>query len=154
MNKPLMILVLMVCLVSSVWAEKEGDADQMEYTGDSFGNRAIWANHWLWEGNATLREIDIGTKIKGVTDDTIRLFTVQSASPRQALLFTDTSSSTPRPLPGFPRGRRGAGGVSWRRWPAGARSVYRGGGTFSPWPRRRPGRPRSGRARPWSFGGR
>jgi hypothetical protein len=94
MNKALMLLVLMVCLVSSVWAEKEGDADVQEYTGESFGNRAIWANHLLWEGTATLREIAIGTKIKGVTDDTIRLFTVQSASPRQALLFTDTSSSS------------------------------------------------------------
>jgi len=98
MNKPLTLLVLMVCLLSVVWADKTDNADQQEYNGESFGNRAIWANHMLWEGNATLREIAIGTKIKGVSDDTIRLFTVQSASPRQALLFTDTSSSSSTPM--------------------------------------------------------
>ncbi|MGB7054775.1 MAG: hypothetical protein WBE28_05605, partial [bacterium] len=98
MNKPLMILVLMVCLVSSVWADKTEATDRHEYTGDSFGNRAIWANHLLWEGTATLREIAIGTMIKGVTDDTIRLFTIQSAAPRQALLFSDTSSSSATPM--------------------------------------------------------
>lgn len=93
-----MILVLMVCLVSSVWADKTEATDRHEYTGDSFGNRAIWANHLLWEGTATLREIAIGTMIKGVTDDTIRLFTIQSAAPRQALLFSDTSSSSATPM--------------------------------------------------------
>lgn len=93
-----MVLVLMVCLVSSVWADKTEATDRHEYTGDSFGNRAIWANHLLWEGTATLREIAIGTMIKGVTDDTIRLLTIQSASPRQALLFTDTSSSSATPM--------------------------------------------------------
>jgi hypothetical protein len=98
MKKPLMILVLMVCLVSSVWAGKEENAGPTEYTGEATGSRALWTDHLLWEGNATLREIAIGTKIKGVTDDTIRLFTVQSASPRQALLFTDTSSSSTTPM--------------------------------------------------------
>ena len=95
-----MLLVLMVCLVSSVWAEKEGDADVQEYTGESFGSRAFWTTHLLYQGptTATLRDIVIGTKIKGASDDTIRLFTVQSATPRNVMLMTDTSTSSTTPM--------------------------------------------------------
>jgi hypothetical protein len=96
-------LVLVVGLLSSMFADKVEKTDIEEWSGkplfsDHLGDRAIWMNHLIWEGNATLREIAIGDKIKGVTDDTIRLFTVQSSSPRQALLFTDTSTSATTPM--------------------------------------------------------
>ena len=94
MNRTLVAFVLMVCLASSVWAQKQENIEAREYTGDSFGGRATWANHLLYDGTSTLRDIAIGTKIKSATDDTIRLFTVQSAAPRNVMLMTDTSTSS------------------------------------------------------------
>uniref|UniRef100_A0A7C6A9V1 T9SS type A sorting domain-containing protein n=1 Tax=candidate division WOR-3 bacterium TaxID=2052148 RepID=A0A7C6A9V1_UNCW3 len=56
---------------------------------------AVWDTNLIWAGSATLRQIDIGKRLKGSTDDTFRLFTVQSAAPRMVLLFTDISTSPP-----------------------------------------------------------
>lgn len=56
---------------------------------------AVWDTNRIWTGTATLRQIDIGKKLKGTNDDTFRLFTVQSAAPRMVLLFTDVSSTPP-----------------------------------------------------------
>ncbi|UCD06278.1 MAG: T9SS type A sorting domain-containing protein [candidate division WOR-3 bacterium] len=98
MNKPLIVLLLMITIVSSVWAEKQGDTDIQWYDGGYFGTRANWSNVKLYDGTATLRDIIIGTKIKGATDDTIRLFSVSSASPRNVMLMTDTSTSSTTPI--------------------------------------------------------
>ncbi len=45
-------------------------------------------------GSATLRDVVVGSKLKGPSDDTVRIFSVQSAAPRQALLCTDTGSTS------------------------------------------------------------
>ncbi|UCD19088.1 MAG: T9SS type A sorting domain-containing protein [candidate division WOR-3 bacterium] len=98
MSKSLNVLLLMIIFVSSVWAEKQGDTDIQWYAGGSFGTRANWTNVKLYDGSSTLRDIVIGTKIKGATDDTIRLFSVSSASPRNVMLMTDTSTSSTTPI--------------------------------------------------------
>ncbi|MEO0091937.1 MAG: T9SS type A sorting domain-containing protein [candidate division WOR-3 bacterium] len=54
-----------------------------------------WSINPIWSGSATLRQIDIDNHLKSPDDDTFRIFTVQSASPRFVLLFTDVSSSLP-----------------------------------------------------------
>jgi hypothetical protein len=100
MNKALIVFVLAVCLTSSVWAQKGDDAGRPEFAVRSSGSRANWANHLVYDGlaSATLRDIVICRKIKGATDDTIRLFTVQSAAPRNVMLMTDTSTSSTTPM--------------------------------------------------------
>lgn len=54
-----------------------------------------WTLNTIWTGSTTLRQIDIGNHLKGISDDTFRLFTVQSASPQMVLLFTDISVALP-----------------------------------------------------------
>ncbi|UCG30388.1 MAG: T9SS type A sorting domain-containing protein [candidate division WOR-3 bacterium] len=98
MSKSLMVLLLMVAVISSAWAQKGDDAFRPVYAATSFGTRANWSNTKLYDGTATLRDIIIGTKIKSATDDTIRLFSVSSASPRNVMLMTDTSTSSTTPI--------------------------------------------------------
>jgi hypothetical protein len=54
-----------------------------------------WSINTIWSGSATLRQIDIDNHLKGINDDTFRVFTVQAAAPRMVLLFTDTSTALP-----------------------------------------------------------
>ncbi|MCS7258668.1 MAG: T9SS type A sorting domain-containing protein [candidate division WOR-3 bacterium] len=54
-----------------------------------------WVVNPIWIGSATLRQIALGNKLKGPTDDTFRIFTVQSTTPRLVLLFTDTATTLP-----------------------------------------------------------
>jgi hypothetical protein len=58
-------------------------------------NRALWDTIMIFQGSTTLRRVAIGNHIKSSTDDTIRIFTVQSVGTRMVLLFTDTSSALP-----------------------------------------------------------
>ncbi len=58
-------------------------------------SRAIWDTTTIYLGSAILRRTVIANHLKGPTDDTNRIFTVQSASPRYVLLFTDISTSVP-----------------------------------------------------------
>ncbi len=58
-------------------------------------NRAIWDTTSIYQGSAILRRVAMANHIKGPNDDTNRIFTVQSASPRLVLLFTDISTSSP-----------------------------------------------------------
>ncbi len=58
----------------------------------------LWDTNRVWTGGggqATIRQIAIGNQLKGPTDDTFRLFTVQSGNPRMVLLFTDVSTAPP-----------------------------------------------------------
>ena len=54
-----------------------------------------WTLNTIWTGSQTLRQIDVGNHLKGISDDTFRLFTVQSAAPQMVLLFTDVSTALP-----------------------------------------------------------
>ncbi|MBS4015342.1 MAG: T9SS type A sorting domain-containing protein [Candidatus Latescibacteria bacterium] len=58
-------------------------------------NRAQWDTTMIFQGSAILRRVAIGNHIKSATDDTMRIFTVQSAGTRMVLLFTDISSAPP-----------------------------------------------------------
>jgi len=55
----------------------------------------LWDTNRIFTGSATLRQVAIGNLLKGPTDDTFRIFTVQSNNPRMVLLFTDISSAPP-----------------------------------------------------------
>ncbi|MEO0083929.1 MAG: VCBS repeat-containing protein, partial [candidate division WOR-3 bacterium] len=56
---------------------------------------ATWNYQSIWTGTGILRRVAIGNKIKGPTDDTFRILTVQSSGTKLVLLFTDTSSTLP-----------------------------------------------------------
>lgn len=56
---------------------------------------AVWDTTRIYTGTADLYDVAIGNKLKGVSDDTVRVFTAQTASPYNVLLFTDISSAPP-----------------------------------------------------------
>jgi hypothetical protein len=56
---------------------------------------AVWDTTRIYTGTADLYDVAIGNKLKGVSDDTFRVFTAQSASPYNVMLYTDISSSLP-----------------------------------------------------------
>lgn len=49
----------------------------------------------------TTRDVAVGQYFKGPLDDTVRTFTVQSATPRRVLLFTDTTTVAPTKMYGW-----------------------------------------------------
>jgi hypothetical protein len=56
---------------------------------------AVWDTTRIYTGTADFYDVAIGNKLKGVSDDTVRVFTAQTASPYNVLLFTDISSAPP-----------------------------------------------------------
>ncbi len=60
-----------------------------------FNISAHWDTTLIYQGTSILRRVAVGNHIKGPTDDTMRIFTVQSAGSRMVLLFTDTSFTPP-----------------------------------------------------------
>jgi len=55
----------------------------------------LWNSQQIWSGTGTLRLLAIGNKIKGPTDDTFRILSVQSSGQKYVILSTDTSHSLP-----------------------------------------------------------
>ncbi len=62
---------------------------------NNFSQRTVWDTMIIYSGSTTLRRVAIANHIKGPEDDTMRIFTVQSAAPRNVLLLTDISASPP-----------------------------------------------------------
>ena len=56
---------------------------------------ATWDTTRVYDGTATMYDVAVGDKLMGASDDTVRIFTSQSGSPRNVLLFTDISSAPP-----------------------------------------------------------
>jgi len=56
---------------------------------------AVWDTTRIYTGTADFYDVAIGNKLKGTSDDTVRVFTAQTASPYNVLLFTDASSAPP-----------------------------------------------------------
>jgi len=48
-----------------------------------------------WNTTGILYDIAVGDKIKGASDDTVRIFATRSSTPYEVLLFTDISSALP-----------------------------------------------------------
>jgi Secretion system C-terminal sorting domain/CARDB len=84
------INILLFILISSFAIGAE-----FNHTANRNLDYAVWDTNQIWLGNATFRQIDIGSKLKGPNDDTMRVFTVQTNDVRLALLFTDTSHAEP-----------------------------------------------------------
>jgi hypothetical protein len=55
---------------------------------------ATWDTTRVWTATATgmLRDVAVGNKLKGISDDTFRIFTAQSSTPQEVMLFTDTGA--------------------------------------------------------------
>ena len=56
---------------------------------------ATWDTTRVYTGTVTLYDVAVGDKIKGASDDTVRMFCGQNGSPYRVLLFTDRSSALP-----------------------------------------------------------
>jgi len=56
---------------------------------------AMWDTTRVYTGTVTLYDVAVGDKIKGASDDTVRIFTAQAGSPYRVLLFTDRSTALP-----------------------------------------------------------
>jgi len=56
---------------------------------------ATWDSTRVYTGTVTLYDVAVGDKIKGASDDTVRIFCGQNGSPYRVLLFTDRSSALP-----------------------------------------------------------
>jgi hypothetical protein len=56
---------------------------------------ATWDTTRVWTGTTTLYDVAVGNKLKGPTDDTVRIFTAQASSPYKVVLCTDRSISAP-----------------------------------------------------------
>ncbi|MBS4016318.1 MAG: hypothetical protein KGZ86_07805, partial [Candidatus Latescibacteria bacterium] len=46
-------------------------------------------------GTPVFRDVAVGTNFKGLADDTVRIFTVMSSAPFQAILVNDTTTNPP-----------------------------------------------------------
>ncbi|MEO0084617.1 MAG: VCBS repeat-containing protein, partial [candidate division WOR-3 bacterium] len=55
----------------------------------------FWDTTRIYTTMAGFRQIAIGNRLKGLSDDTFRIFTVQANNPRMVLLFTDISTAPP-----------------------------------------------------------
>jgi len=64
---------------------------------DKGGTDAAWLNNLIATPGGTLRDVAIGTHVKGVAgvDDTVRIFTISSAAPRNVYMYTDISTVAP-----------------------------------------------------------
>jgi hypothetical protein len=89
-------IALVFSLDAAAWGEKGTPLTEWfgQQPNATDGAKASWANSTLWTGSATLRKLSIVTQVKGAGDDTIRLFTNQSAAPRHTFLLSDTSTSS------------------------------------------------------------
>lgn len=56
---------------------------------------ATWDTTRVYTGTVTLYDVAVGNKIKGASDDTVRIFYGEAGSPYKVLLFTDRSSALP-----------------------------------------------------------
>ena len=56
---------------------------------------AVWDSTRVYTGTIQMYDLAVGSKLKGASDDTVRIFTTQYHSPYQALLFTDRSTALP-----------------------------------------------------------
>ncbi|MGB7063486.1 MAG: choice-of-anchor J domain-containing protein [Candidatus Zixiibacteriota bacterium] len=56
---------------------------------------AVWDTTRVYTGTATLYDVAVGDKLMGASDDTVRVFTTESGTPYNVLLFTDISSAPP-----------------------------------------------------------
>jgi len=48
----------------------------------------LWNSQQIWSGTGTLRLLAIGNKIKGPTDDTFRILSVQSSGQKHVMLYS------------------------------------------------------------------
>jgi hypothetical protein len=92
----LVTIALVFSLTAAAWGEKGTPLTEWfgQQPNATDGVKASWTNSTLWTGTATLRKLSIVTQVKGAGDDTIRLFTNQSAAPRHTFLLSDTSTSS------------------------------------------------------------
>ncbi len=56
---------------------------------------AEWDSTRVYTGPVQTYDLAVGSKLKGATDDTVRIFTTQYHAPYQVLLFTDRSTALP-----------------------------------------------------------
>ncbi len=56
---------------------------------------ADWDSTRVYTGTVQMYDLAVGSKLKGASDDTVRIFTTQYHSPYQVLLFTDRSTALP-----------------------------------------------------------
>jgi hypothetical protein len=56
---------------------------------------AVWDSTRVYTGTVQTYDLAVGSKLKGASDDTVRIFTTQYHSPYQILLFTDRSTALP-----------------------------------------------------------
>ncbi len=56
---------------------------------------AVWDSTRVYTGTVQMYDLAVGSKLKGASDDTVRIFTTQYHSPYQVLLFTDRSTALP-----------------------------------------------------------
>ena len=56
---------------------------------------ATWDTTRVYTGTAALYDVAVGDKLKGASDDTVRIFTTQNATPFNVLLFTDIALAPP-----------------------------------------------------------
>lgn len=97
----LLLVALVLGLAVTAWGEKKTDLTEWSVPGPKAKDgtpKATWISNTLWTGGATLRKIALGDIIKGAADDSMRIFTVQSANPREVMLFTDTSTAATTPM--------------------------------------------------------
>lgn len=56
---------------------------------------ADWDSTRVYTGTVQTYDLAVGSKLKGASDDTVRIFTTEYHSPYRALLFTDRSTALP-----------------------------------------------------------
>jgi hypothetical protein len=56
---------------------------------------AVWDSTRVYTGTVQMYDLAVGSKLKGASDDTVRIFTTQYDSPYKVLLFTDRSTALP-----------------------------------------------------------
>jgi hypothetical protein len=56
---------------------------------------ADWDSTRVYTGTVQMYDLAVGSKLKGASDDTVRIFTTQYEAPYQVLLFTDRSTALP-----------------------------------------------------------
>ena len=88
-----LIFILFFYLTSPV-AQNTNPFLLLPRQGSGFST-ANWDTTRIYSGSGTLQKIAIGNKLKGISDDTIRIATGQSTLRRNALILTDTSTMPP-----------------------------------------------------------
>jgi hypothetical protein len=85
------LIALALAAVSGAVALPLAESSSFDKPGNG-GVDATWLNSPLGDAGGAVRDVAVGTKLKGPSDDTIRVLTVMSAGTRRVWLFTDTSS--------------------------------------------------------------